>query len=361
VTKFVVDISRALSHIQADVALQPSGTYATEERYVRFGDVLLGRMDASGAFYIHRDHLGSVREVSDAAGSFVASVDYAPYGTPLVSEDEEYLFAGERFDAVGLLSQNRARWLDSKLGGFVSVDMYDGETSAPDTLQRYRYVGNDPVNFIDPTGFYQGPLSPAPPSILSTVSTIVTNAGRTMAQFAIPRAYLGAGILLSIGGDTPAASSDSRRRSRRGLPIVFVGERHKKTGVPHSESRDHVADTQLNKIWHSALTISETSHKRGWWTRPDLQSHANNGCKRGGSPSRHCDEYPFASTREGGEAGFRAGNVSLRLISGRDNTSAGNLVHQLKKECSRQLKRSAGKFLVVPVYGVDSDVHCGSL
>jgi len=109
VTKFVVDTSRSLSHIQADVELQPSGAYATGERLVRFGDVLLGRMDAGGAFYIHGDHLGSVREVSDAAGSFVASVDYAPYGTPLVDEDEEYLFAGERFSG-SIHAERPLRW-----------------------------------------------------------------------------------------------------------------------------------------------------------------------------------------------------------------------------------------------------------
>ncbi|MDK4679970.1 NucA/NucB deoxyribonuclease domain-containing protein [Kingella negevensis] len=39
-----------------------------------------------------------------------------------------------------------------------------------------------------------------------------------------------------------------------------------------------------------------------------------------------CDEYPFASSYEGGSLNYKAGRVSLRAISATDNQSGGGLL-----------------------------------
>jgi RHS repeat-associated protein len=65
--------------------------------------------------------------------------------------DELFGFAGREWDADVGLSNNRARWYDPALGRFLSED----PSGFADGANLYRYSGNDPVNFVDPTGLFQ--------------------------------------------------------------------------------------------------------------------------------------------------------------------------------------------------------------
>lgn len=62
-------------------------------------------------------------------------------------------FAGEYWeDALGL-SFNRARWYSPDVARFTSVDPWTGSMAVPQTLSDYAYVQNNPVLYIDPTGW----------------------------------------------------------------------------------------------------------------------------------------------------------------------------------------------------------------
>jgi RHS repeat-associated protein len=65
-----------------------------------------------------------------------------PFGQPL-NIDERFSFTGKELDSE--LYYFNARYYDPNLGKFTSVDPVPSEPS-------YSYVGNDPMNFIDPTG-----------------------------------------------------------------------------------------------------------------------------------------------------------------------------------------------------------------
>jgi len=45
-----------------------------------------------------------------------------------------------------------ARWMDPNTGRFQTMDPYEGDQESPQTLHRYAYAGDDPVNKIDPRG-----------------------------------------------------------------------------------------------------------------------------------------------------------------------------------------------------------------
>jgi len=107
--------------------------------------------------YLHRDHLSSVRMITNAAGTLEQSTAYTPYGDPdtttLIAQSipEEHSFIGERFDAsTGLLYLN-ARYMDPALGRFIQPDWWEVRQPGVGT-NRYAYSMNDPTNLSDRNG-----------------------------------------------------------------------------------------------------------------------------------------------------------------------------------------------------------------
>jgi RHS repeat-associated protein len=101
------------------------------------------------------DGLGSVRGLLDVSGAKTDTYSYEAFGPTVSSTGTDvnpYRFAGERLvDSVGLY-QNRARWLDTRTGRFVSVDPVEGRTEVPITFSPYLYGAGSPVSHVDPSG-----------------------------------------------------------------------------------------------------------------------------------------------------------------------------------------------------------------
>jgi RHS repeat-associated protein len=92
-----------------------------------------------------------VRLLTDGAGAVTDRYSYSAFGSgtqTLGTDAQPYRFAGEPFEGRGLLSYNRARWMDPSLGMFVSVDPLLGRA----TVHGYRYAEQNPLNWIDPSG-----------------------------------------------------------------------------------------------------------------------------------------------------------------------------------------------------------------
>jgi RHS repeat-associated protein len=85
---------------------------------------------------------------------------YAPFGSLLWQQGTApgpWGFAGEMQDPTGLLYL-RARWYDPALGRFLTRDPFPGLAVLPTTQHPYVYVGNNPVNLVDPSGEFIVPL-----------------------------------------------------------------------------------------------------------------------------------------------------------------------------------------------------------
>jgi RHS repeat-associated protein len=109
-------------------------------------------------FYYTRDHLGSIRELTDSGGNVRARYAYDPFGrrTRLTGDVEaDFGFAGMFWSAEASLSLTHFRAYDPELGRWLSRDpLRNAEVSAGPNL--YAYVVNDPVNRIDPEGLCAG-------------------------------------------------------------------------------------------------------------------------------------------------------------------------------------------------------------
>ncbi|WP_046234871.1 polymorphic toxin-type HINT domain-containing protein, partial [Paenibacillus algorifonticola] len=67
-------------------------------------------------------------------------------------------YSGEFYDAEVGLYYLRARYYDPYVGRFISEDTYKGRANEPLSLNRYTYVLNNPLIYIDPTGHVETSL-----------------------------------------------------------------------------------------------------------------------------------------------------------------------------------------------------------
>jgi RHS repeat-associated protein len=63
-----------------------------------------------------------------------------------------YKFTGKERDSESGLDNFGARYDASSMGRFMSPDLMGGHQEDPQTLNKYVYVRNNPVNLTDPTG-----------------------------------------------------------------------------------------------------------------------------------------------------------------------------------------------------------------
>ena len=106
--------------------------------------------------YFLADALGSVRQLVDMNSAVTLTQSYAPYGEVTQSIGNgatAYQFTGEMRDANGLIYL-RARYYAPQDGRFLSRDTWGGDYNRPASLNRWGYVEGNPVNLVDPSGFY---------------------------------------------------------------------------------------------------------------------------------------------------------------------------------------------------------------
>jgi RHS repeat-associated protein len=118
--------------------------------YGREIDDVIAKQDTVGeAFFYTKDHLGSIRQVTNNLGATVVSRDYDPWGGLLAgSTTSGYAFTGREWDPEAKLYHYRARYYNSKLGRFVSQD----PSGLSGGLNLYVYADNIPTSMVDPFG-----------------------------------------------------------------------------------------------------------------------------------------------------------------------------------------------------------------
>jgi RHS repeat-associated protein len=116
----------------------------------------------------HSDHLSGASVDTDESGSVVALNDYYPFGDTRIESGEyenDYTYTGKERDEDTELLYYEARYYDSGIGRFISIDPWSGDITDPQSLNKYAYVRNNPLKYVDPEGeayvssFFQGQLT----------------------------------------------------------------------------------------------------------------------------------------------------------------------------------------------------------
>ena len=105
-------------------------------------------------YYYHADGLGSVMSLTNASGQPVEgySLGYDSFGNLVKGTlDRNYTYTGREWDAEAGLYYYRVRFYDPETGRFISNDPigFDGGD-----VNLYSYVGQNPLNWIDPWGLH---------------------------------------------------------------------------------------------------------------------------------------------------------------------------------------------------------------
>lgn len=111
----------------------------------------LGVRVGSNNFFYGKDHLGSVRTVTDQSGTIVAQYDFDPFGraTKLSgSFDADFQYAGYYMHAPSGLNLTMFRAYNPTQGRWLSRDPLEEAGG----VNPYDYVGGNPISFADPLG-----------------------------------------------------------------------------------------------------------------------------------------------------------------------------------------------------------------
>lgn len=124
---------------------------------VRVAQIKLGTPAVS---FLHGDHLGSTTLVTGPAGQVLQQVYYDPFGTILENivapgvDGMRILYTGQLWDAWSGLLYLNTRYYNPRLGRFLTPDTIVPELFHPLAWNRYSYVQNNPLRFIDPSGHF---------------------------------------------------------------------------------------------------------------------------------------------------------------------------------------------------------------
>lgn len=154
-TLYVVDPNGKLPNVIAE-----TDTLGNVQDYYIYGMGLVYKLMPDGTTYTyHFDSRGSTIAMTDGTGQIVNEYSYGPRGERLGSVEGTHNPFGY-VGRYGVMEEGnglkfmRARYYDETTGRFLNKDLVPGHIRNPQSLNRYAYVKNNPINKGDPLGLY---------------------------------------------------------------------------------------------------------------------------------------------------------------------------------------------------------------
>ena len=315
-TRYVLDTVQPFTQVLDEVSVD--GT--VQVSYVYGSDLLSQTRNGTTTFYLV-DALGSTRALTNTSGEIVSTYDYDAFGALIASTGDvqnQYLFAGEQYDAALGDYYLRARYYDTQTGRLTKRDFYEGRAGEPITMHKYIYANQNPATMIDPSGLVsmteinlvqrwmgdlQKNLSSAAPAVLQSLRTASTRSIGILK--AVSRNYTKAeNLVLKVAKMFKIPALVYGRDM--GRTTLHVGRAI--TGFGFTSDNPYTTGAELTDLTMTKLlplVLSYESKKRYQWYR-NLDVHTKYR-----PPGYQTDEYPYLKTSQGGRSKYLNGEVSL--------------------------------------------------
>jgi len=165
-TKYVVDPYNHTGYAQVLEEWDTTSTPTLIKTYTIGDDVITQAASTSIEHLLYDGH-GSTRQLVDSSENVTATYSYDAYGNMLGgnpgtpqnpgSPATNLLYAGEQFDTDMQQYYLRARYYDQNTGRFNRRDPFAGNNQDPQSLHKYLYCHNNPINGMDPSGMFTLP------------------------------------------------------------------------------------------------------------------------------------------------------------------------------------------------------------
>jgi RHS repeat-associated protein len=136
---------------------------------------LLATFAGTAVKYSYPDHL-STRVEADSTGAVLRKTGHLPFGDAWYETlsnggvTSKWKFTSYERDSTSDTDYAIFRNNSWRYGRFLQADPLGGDISDPQSLNRFAYVGNDPVNFVDPMG-----LDGCPAGVVCVSATLPFN------------------------------------------------------------------------------------------------------------------------------------------------------------------------------------------
>lgn len=135
------------------------GSLCATNQYAYANGSLVAQYENNTTYFIHKDQLGTTRLLTKMDKSIFDNMDFLPFGEQIAgTSSTSHKFTSKERDSESSLDNFGARHDSSDLGRFMSPDTGTFHFENPQSLNRYSYVLNDPLRFIDPDG--RDPIDP---------------------------------------------------------------------------------------------------------------------------------------------------------------------------------------------------------
>ncbi len=153
----VVTLYLRSSLLGGQIVAEMNSSGAHQRGYVYLGNQLLAVQQSNAVSWVHQDPFVKAKRVTNSSGTVVSTVELDPFGGHTNRNNNDN-FQPQKFTSytrdANAVDDAMFRRYNRWFARFEQPDPYGGSYNLgnPQSLNRYPYVQNDPVNFVDPSG-----------------------------------------------------------------------------------------------------------------------------------------------------------------------------------------------------------------